>query len=163
MQLLIMWGICMQILSCFQITSSSQIMFSLEQLTAKSMIFLQKVIESQLLKKFCPFDSVLNHISPVNMLMSSLYLHVWSATYIVHDNSTCNASSSAAQPSQFNTKISQITAKLHAIVCHQHLFHSQQLCFYLIWIQKGFIFDFCFRQRQFMKIFQVMEMEILQG
>ena len=71
MQWLIMWRICIHILSCSQITSSSQIMSNLEQLTAQFVAFCQKVIESGLLKKFFSFDIVLNHISPVHMPMSS--------------------------------------------------------------------------------------------
>jgi hypothetical protein len=132
-------------------------MSNLEQLTAQSVAFHQKAIEYWLLKKFFPFDTVANHISPVHM-------HMWIVTYIVHDSSTCNiALSSVVWSSQFNTKISKITAKLYFIVCHQHPCHSKELLFYLIWIQKHFIFDLFFRYQQFMKMFQAMEMKIPQG
>jgi hypothetical protein len=92
------------------------------------------------------------------------WMHMWSATYIVHDSSTYNAFTSAVQPSRFNIKVSEITPKLYCIVCHQHPFYSKELPFYLIWIQKDFMFGFFFfRYQQFMKMFQAVEMEIVQG
>ena len=60
----------------------------------------------------------------------------------MHDSSTYNAFSSVVQPSRSNIKISKITPKLYCIVCHQHPFYSKELPFYLIWIQKNFMFGF---------------------
>ena len=102
--------------------------------------------------------------SPHAHVLIYTWMHMWIVTYIVHDSSTRNiALSSVVWSSQFNTKISKITAKLYFIVCHQHPCHSKELLFYLIWIQKHFIFDLFFRYQQFMKMFQAMEMKIPQG
>jgi len=59
-------------------------------------------------------------------------------------NNTCNTFSSTVQPSQFNIKISKIVLKLYRIFCRKHPFHSKKLPFYLIWIQKDFMFG-CFQ------------------
>jgi len=39
-------------------------------------------------------------------------------------------------------KISKVVLKLYCVLCRQHLFHSKEPPFYLMWIQKYFMFGF---------------------